>query len=137
MNKNDLFRFIKILSALGILLAVYMLWEQITHFPSICSINATINCDAIISGPIKDTLGLPTPLYGLIGYIVIFIASILKKAKLTFGMATFGLAFCLWIAYRELFQLHVLCPLCICCQLIMLTVFCLSILVLKKNQRGN
>jgi uncharacterized membrane protein len=133
MDKNYIFKFIRALSAIGILLAVYMLWEQFSHFPSICSINATINCDAILSGPIKNTLGIPTPLYGLIGYIVIFIGSVLRKAKLTFAMATFGLAFCLWIAYRELFQLHVICPICIGCQLIMITVFGLSILALKKG----
>jgi uncharacterized membrane protein len=94
-----------------------------------CNINSVVNCNAIISGSVSKTLGYPTPLFGLIGYIVIFFASIFKHKKVTLFMATFGLLFCLWISYRELFQLHVVCPVCILCQLIMLTVFILGLIV--------
>jgi uncharacterized membrane protein len=96
-----------------------------------------VNCDAIISGAVAKTFGLPTPLYGLIGYIVIFFSSMFKKRRLLMGMATFGLLFCLWIAYKELFQLHTICPVCIGCQLIMITVFILSIIVNKKTYGKN
>lgn len=129
-----MFFVIKVLSILGIGLAIFLLWEQFFH-PSFqpCNINAVVNCDAIVSGPVAKTLGVPTPLIGLIGYIVIFIAATLKKKRLLMGMATFGVAFCLWIAYKEIFELHVICPVCIACQIIMLTVVCLSILILKKK----
>ena len=128
MTKDKIFFYVKILSAFGILLAVYLLWQQIAQ-PEFkpCSINATINCDAVISGPVAKTLGVSTPLYGLVGYIVIFIASILRKTKLMFGMATLGLAFCLWIAYQELVLLKVICPVCILCQVTMLSIFTLSL----------
>lgn len=119
---------------LGVLLAVYLLWQQIAQ-PAFkpCSINATINCDAVISGPVSKTFGISTPLFGLVGYIVILIASILKKPKLMLSMATFGLVFCLWIAYQELVLLRVICPVCILCQIVMLSVFTLSIKVQKKT----
>jgi len=125
---------IKALSLIGIILAVYLLWQQFFH-PAYqpCYVNATINCEAIISGAVAKTFGLPTPLYGFIGYIVIFFAAIFRKKKLLMGMATFGLLFCLWIGYRELFELHVICPICITCQLIMITVFSLSIRITKKT----
>lgn len=128
MTKDKIFFYVKILSAFGILLAVYLLWQQIAQ-PEFkpCSINATINCDAVITGPVAKTLGVSTPLYGLVGYIVIFIASILRKTKLMFGMATFGLAFCLWIAYQEVVLLKVICPVCILCQVTMLSIFTLSL----------
>jgi uncharacterized membrane protein len=137
VNKS-LFFYIQILAIGGILLAIYLLWEQLAR-PSFqpCSINATVNCDAIISGAVAKTFGLPTPLYGLIGYIVIFFSSMFKKRRLLMGMATFGLLFCLWIAYKELFQLHTICPVCIGCQLIMITVFILSIIVNKKTYGKN
>lgn len=135
MNKIKIFSYIKALSIAGILLATYLLWEQISH-PSFqpCNINSTVNCDAIISGSVSRTLGLPTPLYGLIGYIVIFFAAILHRKKLILATATFGLIFCLWIAYQELFLLHVICPACILCQLIMIAVFSLALVILKKNK---
>jgi len=135
---NKLFFTIKALSLVGIILAVYLLWQQFFH-PAFqpCNVNATINCEAIINGAVAKTLGIPTPLYGLIGYIVIFFAAIFKKKKLLLGMATFGLMFCAWIAYRELFELRVICPICIACQLIMISVFVLSLVANKRQKHKN
>ncbi len=79
------------------------------------------------------TLGIPTALYGLIGYFVILAASLYKKTKLTFGMALFGTLFCLRITFIEIFQLKVICPICLLCQLTMLSILGLSILLLKKD----
>ena len=132
---KKVFRAVKILSAVGILLALYLLWQQLFR-PAFqpCSINSFVNCNAVISGPIAKTLGLPTPLYGLIGYVVIFLSAVYRKKLLMFFMATFGLCFCLWIGYRGLFQLHVVCPVCIGCELIMITVFILSLKILKTKK---
>ncbi len=134
MNENRIFPIIRILSTAGVILAVYLLWQQIAH-PDFqpCNISSLINCKAVISGPLARTFGIPTPLYGLIGYFVIFVSSIYRKKILLLSMASFGLIFCLWIAYRELFQLHVICPICITCQLIMITIFVLAIKVNKKR----
>ena len=131
---NKLFFTIKALSLIGIILALYLLWQQF-YQPDFqpCNINTTINCGAIINGAVAKTFGIPTPLYGLIGYIVIFFAATLRKKKLLLVMATFGLTFCLWIAYRELFELRVICPICIVCQLNMLTIFLLSLFANKNK----
>ena len=129
-----LYFYIKLLASLGIILALYLLWQQWLH-PSFqpCYINSTINCDAIISGAVAKTFGIPTPLYGLIGYIVIFLAAHFQNKKLLLSMATFGLGFCLWIAYRELFELRVICPVCITCQLVMLSIFSLAVVIVRKK----
>jgi uncharacterized membrane protein len=134
MIKNKIFSYIKLLSAGGILLAVYLLWEQIFHPAFVpCNINDTVNCDAIISGGVAKTLEIPTPLIGLIGYIVILFSAIFQRRKLLLSMAAFGLVFCLWIGYQELFLLHVLCPVCIGCQIIMISVFTLGVLLNKAR----
>jgi uncharacterized membrane protein len=123
------------LAVLGIFLAVYLLWQQFFK-PSFqpCNINATVNCDAVVSGPVAKTLGIPTPLIGLMGYLIILFASFKRNARLVLGMATFGLLFCLYIAYREIFQLRVICPVCILCQLDMISVFILGIIL---SRHGN
>ena len=121
MKTIDLWKVTQYIAIAGIGLAVYLLWQQLfrpTWQP--CSINATINCDAIVSGPVAYTLGIPTPLYGLMGYIVILIASIKKWRKVLLGTALFGLAFCLRIFFIEIFQLKVICPVCIGCQVLMI-----------------
>ena len=134
MNLHNPLFGIRALALVGIILAVYLLWEQLFH-PAFqpCYVNTSINCNAIISGAVAKTLGIPTPLYGLVGYGVIFIAATYRKKKLLLSMAIFRLAFCLWIAYREIVQLHVVCPVCILCQLIMITVFTLALIVNKQS----
>lgn len=119
----------------GISLALFLLWEQFFH-PSFqpCNLNATVNCDAIITGEVSKTFGIPTPLYGLVGYIVILIGAIYHKKKLLLGTAFGGLVFCLWIAYKELFQLHVICPVCILCQIDMISIFLLSIFLNRSPE---
>ena len=132
MNQSKIFFWIKILAIFGLLLSTYLLWQQFFH-PAFkpCNINSFINCDAVVSGPVAKTFGISTPLFGLIGYIVILIAAILRKTKLMLWMAAFGLVFCLWIAYQELFLLRVICPVCIGCQLVMISIFILSLKVSK------
>jgi len=132
--KDKYFDWVKVLAVVGIGLAIYLLWQQIfTPNFQLCNINETVNCDAVINGEVSKTLGIPTPLIGLVGYIMILIGAFKKNAKFVLGMATFGLAFCLYIGIREIFQLHVLCPVCILCQLDMITVFILGILLSRKE----
>ncbi len=133
-NQKKIYTAIKILASVGLLLAVYLLWQQISR-PEFqpCYVNSLINCDAVISGPVAKTLGIPTPIYGLVGYVVILAATFYGKKKLLLGTGGFGVAFCLWLGYVELFQLRVICPVCITCQLIMLTIFGLAIFVNRKK----
>lgn len=135
MNKK-IYILIKSLAFVGIILAMYLLWQQFFR-PQFqpCTINATMNCDAIISGEVAKTFGLPTPLYGLLGYIVIFFSSLYRWKKVLLGVTTFGLLFCLWIAYRELFELGVICPICILCQIIMFTIFSLAVVINKHSSQ--
>lgn len=133
MKEQKLFFWLKILALIGILLAVYLIYEQAFR-PAWqpCRINSTVNCDAVISGAVSKTLGIPTPWYGLTGYIIIFLASIWKNKKLVMGMATFGLLFCAYIGYRELWLLHTVCPVCIGCQIDMLATFILALILNRK-----
>ena len=128
IKPKQIYTYIKILAIIGLLLSVYLLWQQFFR-PAFqpCTINSFINCDAVISGPVAKTFGIPTPLYGLVGYTVIYLATILKQKKLLLGAAAFGLLFCLGIGYIELVQLRVICPICIGCQVIMIIIFALAI----------
>jgi len=133
-NKALVWKWISYLSFVGILLATYLFYSYLVQ-PEFrpCSISSTINCDAVISGEVSLTLGIPTALYGLIGYLVIFIGSLMKQIKLVISVATFGLLFCLYILSREIFQLGVYCPVCIGCLIVMLSVFFLSLKVNKMK----
>ena len=132
MTEQKTYTALKWLSVFGILLAIYLLGEQAAQKPvGICNINSTVNCEAIVTGSISKLFGIPTPIYGLIGYIVILYAAFCSKKRLLLGMATFGLVFCMGIAYIELVQLHVICPVCVGCQLTMIAVFTLALMLNK------
>lgn len=133
MKTETLWKITKYIAIAGIALAIYLLWQQMFR-PAWqpCSINATVNCDAIVKGPVANTLGIPTPLYGLVGYIVILIASMKQWRRVLLGTAIFGLVFCLRIFFIEIFQLQVICPVCIGCQLLMIGATITSVL-LHKN----
>lgn len=133
MTKNKIYGYIKILSLFGIALAIYLLWEQYSKSPTnLCTVSSTVNCDAVISGETSRVLGIPTPLYGLVGYVLIMLAAMYHKKLLMLATATFGVGFCLWIAYLE-FLLGVLCPICLTCQIVMILILILSIIVYRKK----
>lgn len=133
-NPNQLYKITKWLAVFGVFLAIYLLYVQFMK-PSFqpCSINNTVNCDAITSGVLSYTLGIPTGLYGLIGYLFILYASIKKNKKLLLGMATFGMIFCLRLTILEIFFLHVVCPVCLTCQVVMFLIFVAGILIFRKK----
>lgn len=133
-QSSYLYKIVTNLALFGILLALYLVWQQFGQ-PTIkpCSINATINCDAVISGPVSKTFGIPTPFIGLTGYIIILISALLKKKHILLAMTTGGLAFCLWLAFVELVQLKVVCPVCVMCQITMLAIFVLALKIHKEK----
>ena len=123
------------LSAVGIILASYLFYSYLVpEPPQFCTINETINCDAVTKGSLATFVGIPVSLVGLIGYIVIFASSVFQKKKLTLGMTAFGMIFCLRLTILEIFVEKVYCPVCLLCQIIMLTVFLLSIYLLKAKE---
>ncbi len=124
---------VKILSLIGILLALYLMYSQLfkPQF-QLCSVNQWVNCNAVIKGEVSHLFDIPVPLYGLTGYVVILIAAFLKKPKLGFGMALFGTLFCLRLMIIEIGFLKVLCPVCLLCQLDMIALTILTWLLGKK-----
>ncbi len=127
MTTETIYKATKILSIIGITLAIYLFYSYLTR-PDFqpCYVNSVINCDAVIKGEVSKTLGIPTSLYGLVGYTSILLAAIFRKKRVVLGFAIFGMLFCLRITYIELFQLKVICPVCVTCQLVMLGVFSLA-----------
>jgi uncharacterized membrane protein len=117
-----------VLSILGICLASYLFYNFLTK-PTLeaCYVNSIINCDAVTKGSLSALFGVPVSLVGLAGYIVILLSSIFKKKKTVLAMSTFGMLFCLYITFQEVFFLRVLCPVCLTCQFVMLLVFIIAL----------
>ncbi len=131
--KLNYYKIIAPLAVFGMLLAIYLFYEYLAPVhKSLCYVNSLINCEASTKGPLANTLGIPTALYGLAGYTVILIAALKKWPKLLFATATFGLLFCLRITYLEIFVIKAICPVCIGCQLDMIALFIFGFLLLRQ-----
>ena len=127
-NNKNIFRLLIGLSVIGIFLASYLFYNFLTK-PMLesCYVNSIVNCDAVTKGSLSTILGVPVSIVGLIGYIVILIAALLKRKNIILLMSTFGMLFCLYITIQEVFFLKVICPVCLSCQLVMLCIFILSL----------
>ncbi len=128
LTKNNIWKALTVLSILGILLATYLFYNFFTKpLVESCYLNSRINCDAVTKGSLSTLFGIPVSLIGLTGYIVIFLSSIFRQKLLVLGMSAFGMVFCLFITYQEIFILKVICPVCLTCQLVMFIIFLLGI----------
>jgi uncharacterized membrane protein len=109
------------LAIIGIGLASYLYYEYaIQETFGVCNINSVLNCNAVTKGALAEIWGLPVSIVGLVGYAAILISAKLRKFKIAFGMATFGMLFCLRLTYLEIFVEQAICPVCMACQIVML-----------------
>lgn len=131
---NQLFKISIWLSLFGIILASYLFYSYLAPTPpGWCDVSTTVNCDAVTKGVLAEFLGVPVSLVGLIGYITILYASLMKFKKLHLFMVSFGMIFCLRLTFLEIFVEKVFCPVCGACQLVMLILFILSLKLNAAN----
>jgi uncharacterized membrane protein len=136
LSTNRIWTIISVLATIGIGLAIYLFYSYLApEPPTICNISASVNCDPVTKGNLAEWFGVPVSLIGLIGYIVILGSALAKKKTITFAMTTFGMLFCLRLTYLEIFVEKIICPVCVLCQLIMLTIFILTLILLKRKDR--
>lgn len=108
---------------------------------SLCTINATINCDIVNKGPFSEFFGVPVALIGFIGFLFLLVGSILKQKapndrSLTlflFGIACAGFGFSVYLTSIEATILHAWCLVCVSSQLVMLG-FIVAITKLANNE---
>ena len=114
----------------GIVLSTYAFLHNRGFAPgSICTINATINCDVVNKGPFSIFFGIPVALIGLIGYVFMLIATMLKRSNpedrsltiFLLALAYGGFGFSLYLTSIEATILHAWCIICVSSQLMILS----------------
>ena len=104
----------------GIGVSIYVAILHYAHVAPVCSDNGPINCLKVLTSPQSVFLGIPLPVYGLVFFIAMFVASIPKLWRTTLwwvpwvrlGMSTVGIIFALRLIYEELFVIRSLCLWC-------------------------
>lgn len=107
---------------LGILVAGYMAWAELTNNETVCADTGTIDCQAVQESVYAETFGIPVALLGLLGYIGMFGILLLEDQIAVFvqfgrtlvvGMALFGFLFQSYLTYIEADVLGKWCQWCV------------------------
>jgi uncharacterized membrane protein len=132
---RKLLRLIAAFALLGLALSTYSLLHHESFVSgSLCTFNATFNCDIVNRGPYSEIAGVPVALMGLIGYGFMLVAACLRMRRpadeslLNFLVlvSAGALAFSLYLTGVEAFVLKAWCVVCITSQISILTIFASS-----------
>ena len=119
---------IPILALLGLGVAIYLSYVEITAVPAICG--PVGDCNTVQQSQYARILGvLPVGLAGMGGYLAILAVWIwrkLRKDQLTeyvpialFGMTVFGTLYSIYLTYLEIYVIHAVCIWCITSAVVM------------------
>jgi protein-disulfide isomerase/uncharacterized membrane protein len=112
----------------GIVLASVSTWvhHEVTHsssgFTSFCNINATVNCDTVVTSPYGMLLGVPVSIWAL-GFYALLLVVTLRVTSMhavrrdraradAFALAVAGALFSAYLAGISVFVLKTVCVLC-------------------------
>lgn len=129
------------LSALGILVSVYMTIYKLTSNNAMCL--GSGDCSTVNASPFSEIYGIPVAFVGVLGYSAIFAILLLSdrlgeffqqnSTLAVFGLALTGFAFSLYLIYLEIFVIKALCPFCITSQITMTILFLITIVRLVRQ----
>lgn len=142
MNKSIL-NWIIGLALFGIVLSTYSLAHK-TGFTSgaLCNLSDTFSCDIVNQGPYSEIFGVPVAGIGVVGYLFVFLAALLKhknphdkSLSLFLVLSTFsGFAFALYLTSLEAFVLQAWCIVCLLSQATIASLAILSILLMRSEK---
>jgi Predicted membrane protein len=102
------------LALLGAAVAGYLVYVHYADIKPICTI--AHGCEKVQGSSYSRLAGIPVALLGLIGYVVIFMASLVRDERAVLLAATtavVGAGFSAWLTYVELARLHAVCSWCV------------------------
>ncbi len=113
---------IPVLSVIGLGVAIYLTYVEVTHTTALCG--PVGDCNAVQSSSYAKLFGfLPVGLVGAVGYIAILAAWLWRRLRsdalakiagpVLFGMALFGTLFSIYLTYLELYVIHAVCIWCL------------------------
>jgi uncharacterized membrane protein len=111
-----------LLSVLGIGVAAYLTYVEISHSNAICG--PIGNCNSVQTSPYARLFGvLPVGIFGMLGYLAIGFTWLMKRygnpqyqrtlTTLMWGLALFGVLFMVYLTFLEPFVIGATCAWCL------------------------
>ena len=111
--KNWRLRLISLLSLIGLATAGYLVYFHglVSHDPSVPCIGGS-GCATLSASTYASVFGIPIAWLGVLGFIAIFIASLMRWRKLIFLMSIPAMVIVAYLVYIELWVFGEICNLC-------------------------
>lgn len=130
-----------LLAVLGIGVAGYLTWAEVTGNETVCAETGLINCETVQTSAYATTFGIPVALLGLVGFIAMLAILLLEDQipflatygrTLVLAAALFGVLFQLYLSVIEATVLEAWCQWCVASFVIVTLIFVLSVLRLYR-----
>lgn len=133
-----------VLALLGILIAGYMLLYKLGVMPMVAC--GTGSCETVQASPWSDFLGVPVPVWGVLGYGLIFTTAMLgvqpdrladrRIAAVLLVASALAFAFSAYLSWLEAFRIHAWCRWCIGSAVVAALLFLLALPEVKRLRGG-
>jgi uncharacterized membrane protein len=131
------------LSLIGLLISGYLLLYKLNVLPTLLC--GSGSCETVQASPWATFVGLPVPLWGVGGYLVLFVLALVGLqprfiehrlvGRLLLGLATLGFAFSAYLTWVEAFLLHAWCRWCVASAIVATLIFIASLFELPYIRR--
>jgi uncharacterized membrane protein len=128
------------LCVLGIGVAGYLTWTHLVGADPYCG--GTHSCADVQNSPYSEVAGIPVSVIGLAGYVVLLTLSVLRGRVdaevqfylpvLSFGAALIGVLYSAYLTYLEAYVILAWCYWCVTSAVIIVAVWVLSIVDLRR-----
>jgi uncharacterized membrane protein len=109
-----------VLAVLGVGVAGYLVYVHYANIDPVC--NIAHGCHKVQTSSYSKLAGIPVALLGLIGYVVILGALLVRgeAARMVAALtALVGFGFSMYLTYRELFTIDAICQWCVLSAIVM------------------
>lgn len=148
-NAMNKYRIILVLGGIAFVNAAYLSYKAYffryidpTGLTSFCDFSKFNSCSEVLRHPLSNVFGIPFPWVALMVYPIIlgfawygYKHQSYVQAKILAALSFLGMCFNGFIIYREILFIKAFCLLCFICTLIIISIFFLSLSILKEEQR--
>jgi uncharacterized membrane protein len=136
---------IAVLALIGLLMSVYLTLHKFGYIGTLAC--GTGSCDTVQTSPWAVFWGIPVPVLGVVGYLVLLVLAVVglqpahadnrKLAFLLFVVADTAVAFTIYLTYLEAFVINAWCRWCIGSAVIVTLIWIFSLPELLKLRRAS
>lgn len=117
-------------------------WQSTEDISSFCDLSETASCTNVLKHPLSKVFGIPFPVIAFFVYPVLFFLTLywyisgkILPVKILAGMSLGWMMFNGYIIFVETFYIKAFCLLCLLCSLIIISIFFLSLSILKEKNK--